>query len=566
MKPYRGYEGIPLPDIDVKPDLRILAPRVKINQVTEDRRDVSESLPVVITNAATCRGDADFPPDVAVGAMYRMGRKPPHPKCSINGLRAFTEKFVKRTFTPIPVEADIDVLSWIESTEYSRQRKDQLIQVWERLNVGDDINLLRTRVKSFLKDEGYEVPWKALRLINSREDYFKCFSGPLFKIISDEVFSHSWFIKTEPVELRPSILEEELYATGATYFCTDYKSMEAHFTRQVYINLEFVLYNYMCSLNPRAMFIMGLIRKTLGGVQNIVMKLMNISINATRMSGEMNTSLGNGFSNLMLFLYACSVTGAGDYEKGGVRGFVEGDDGIFRVQNPHLAPDEKWFENLGWLIKIIKTCDLNTASFCGNVFDVVDKVVVASPAKHLMNVGWCPRRYVGSRRAVKLQLLRAKGFSLAHQYNGCPILGDLGRHLVELTEGISIRSSIIDSTEAYKREHLRRYVNTGLPERREPTPRTRQLVYDLYGILPSTQIQCEQQLELIRCDDLWKETIYVDFPIPFDESLTANFETYTYTSGTQWVAPVSVNAQHRTLDYLRRHGKCATKFLEGYGV
>jgi len=55
-------------------------------------------------------------------------------------------------------------------------------------------------------------------------------------------------------------------------------------------------------------------------------KYVKIEVEATRMSGEMNTSLGNGFSNLMFMLYACHVQGIA------AEGIVEGDDGVFALE------------------------------------------------------------------------------------------------------------------------------------------------------------------------------------------------------------------------------------------
>ncbi len=78
------------------------------------------------------------------------------------------------------------------------------------------------------------------------------------------------------------------------------------------------------------------------------------------MSGEMNTSLGNGFSNLMFMLYACEIQGIE------CDGIVEGDDGAFALSlKPGQKFDESIFAEMGLTIKLEKHTDLMSMSFCG---------------------------------------------------------------------------------------------------------------------------------------------------------------------------------------------------------
>lgn len=77
------------------------------------------------------------------------------------------------------------------------------------------------------------------------------------------------------------------------------------------------------------------------------------------MSGDMCTSLGNGFSNKMKAEFLA-------YKAGGtIDGFVEGDDGLF-VTNFELRSSD--YEKLGFTIKIEEIADPCEASFCGMIF------------------------------------------------------------------------------------------------------------------------------------------------------------------------------------------------------
>jgi len=556
LKGYRSYE-YPLPKIEeVKKSFKIVWTSKRSAEVDGDRPTISETLPVVFDVAALPRASPEAL-NKATGAAKRFGCKPPPMnRRHKRAIRVFVRRWCQNNLVPLDSSTNISVEEWIQTTPYSAARKAELLEVWRRNNLGPDVNRERCRVKSFVKAEPYLEP-KAARLINSREDYFKVYSGPLFQKISEEVFKLEWFIKTVPVQDRPAKMAEMLEKHGADYFCTDFTSMEAHFTAMMMELIEAELYTYMCKDHPEAAYIMAQILSVLTGPQDISFNDVKMKCTATRMSGEMNTSLGNGFANLMLFLYMCDYKGCGR-----VVGFVEGDDGIFRVEFPENIPTEDDFFDCGFRIKIITTKELNKASFCGNVFDPQDLVVVSDIKKHLHNVGWAPKKYVGCSRKMKLQLLRAKGFSLAHQYNGCPILGDLGRHLVGITEGIRIRESLFNNTDLYHRQMLREAC-LGLPERREPLPRTRHLIFELYEITPSDQIAFENDIPNISLPNIYEDTCYVTAPLVVPQVWRDFYQDYTFYDGDPWQPPVHPRNEKQQIEQLRKLN-CAAPFLRLY--
>lgn len=141
------------------------------------------------------------------------------------------------------------------------------------------------------------------------------------------------------------------------------------------------------------------------------------------MSGEMNTSLGNGFTNLMFIKFIC-------YKKFGVdvTAFVEGDDGIFSPPGPVSDQD---FLDCGLLCKLIDANQKITSPFCGIIFNYTDNVNITNPIKVILKTPWLHKKYVTSSKIIRLQLLKSKSLSLLWQYPGCPITQSYGLWLLK---------------------------------------------------------------------------------------------------------------------------------------
>lgn len=356
--------------------------------------------------------------------------------------KRYVRLFVSRTFEPIAHDADISSRTWLEKTTYTRGRKNQLLTVIEQLEerygtLGQDLlNKIPSRyfkLNTFVKKEFYPE-LKHARLINSRTDQFKTLVGPIFQMIYDELIAKSLnhdgtpqiLKKIDPVD-RPMVLSS-IFFPGATYYDTDHTSFESHFTPEVYQCCEFEFYKHMASALPRAVredFI-GLIRKALLGTNMISLGEVLVSLIGTRMSGEMNTSLGNTFTNIMILKFLV-------YEKdpsAKVHCFVEGDDALYRVNPESAAPTEKEYFDLGWNIKLGRHTELNEASFCGMVFDPQNLgAVLCDPTKKLLTTPWISSQYAESRECVLETLLVAKAYSLM-AYPGCPVVAPMSRWII----------------------------------------------------------------------------------------------------------------------------------------
>lgn len=143
------------------------------------------------------------------------------------------------------------------------------------------------------------------------------------------------------------------------------------------------------------------------------------------MSGDMCTSLGNGFTNLMLAKFLAAEQGKE------LAGFVEGDDGLFVTEATLTA---EAYQQLGFSIKIVELGDPCKASFCGMVFAESGEII-KDPVKFLSTFGWT-HSFINAGAAVMDQLLRAKALSAIYEAPQCPILGQLARCALEKTRGV----------------------------------------------------------------------------------------------------------------------------------
>jgi len=168
------------------------------------------------------------------------------------------------------------------------------------------------------------------------------------------------------------------------------------------------------------------IKKGLTGKNVCKFKNFTVKVNGVRMSGDMCTSLGNGFTNLMVVEYIASLKG------GECRALVEGDDGLV-TSNVELCDDD--FTKLGFEIKINRYDRIEQTSFCGLVVSR-ENTIMYDPIKLLTNFPWSHSRQAFGRKVKKLGLLRAKALSLIYELPRCPIATAIGLRYEELTRSV----------------------------------------------------------------------------------------------------------------------------------
>jgi hypothetical protein len=314
---------------------------------------------------------------------------------------------------------------WLAECPYSQARKEELRTVEANLRGLPPTTRRASHVDSFPKLESYPE-YKEARWINSRSDEFKVYSGPAFKAIESELYKHKQFIKHVPVPDRPALIRA-LRRDGLHYYENDFKAFESHFKHEVMRVLECRLYMHALRRYPA---LARYICKTITGINRLHTRAgVRINLRARRMSGDMCTSLGNGFSNLMLALYIAYL------KKGHLDGFVEGDDGIFATDFEMSAQD---YLNLGFNVEIGEVADPCLAHFCGMTM-TDDGTIIKDPRRVFQTFGWTSSNINAGSKVID-ELLRAKALSLAYELPQCPILGMLARVALDLTDGCAARA------------------------------------------------------------------------------------------------------------------------------
>lgn len=396
------------------------------------------------------------------------------------------EKWCVDNLRPLDAFEDLSIDTWLDSTNYTMSRKQQLKQVYEEhfgaITKDNCVNNKFCKCKMFMKDETYPV-YKYPRLINSRHDVFKVRVGPIFKKIEAQLFALPWFIKHTPVDERPTEILRELYQRGARIVGTDYTSFEALFTKELMMSCEMVMYRFMTKNLPDKEWI-DIVEKVLTGVNVCNNKYFTAVLNATRMSGEMCTSLGNSFMNLMVFLFL-----AQEYGLQSVKGRVEGDDAIMSYYGPPLKPE--YFEKLGLLIKIVEYDKITEGSFCGIIADEEELINIREPFEALLDYHYTTCQYANAKTRKLRELLRSKALSLVYQYCGCPILDAAARWGLRMTKGA--RWKMNSKMSVYEKEKFLQLVKKydGKIPFKPIGPRTRELMHKKFSVTIEEQIHIE---------------------------------------------------------------------------
>lgn len=380
--------------------------------------------------------DTSNPDNLIAGVSKRMATTPrPYRRRVRRHFRKFVARWVKENLEPLPAGHFSNwsdpgtpslknpkiplqpgyLESWLSQTNYPEWRKKELRLAYD--NIQNDEGLYKFTdnihkhgvVKIFVKDEFYPE-FKYPRAIWARQDEFKVIAGPIFKEIEKKLFDLPYFIKKVPKQDRPKFLHEFLECDDFIYQGTDYTSYEAHFNEDMQDDCEFELYRHMMQHNDHLKKVLHMIFQVTATYNLIKNKYFTLMTYAKRMSGEMNTSLGNGFSNLMFLKF-----GLHRYKiphKGPV---VEGDDALLSLKTQ--LPQE-YYDEMGLNVKLEVFDTLGEASFCGNVFSSDELINITEPIYYLCTTPWLSKLYTHAGPKKKWELTKCKALSLAWEYPG----------------------------------------------------------------------------------------------------------------------------------------------------
>jgi len=464
------------------------------------RRVQLRSLGCHVPGLALPTPDRDDPETAFCGVSKRFLRACPRvAENCISELAAYTRFTIaawERDFGlhPIPATADTSFRTWLVGTSYTMARKRELERTYDDM-AQHNPGLLRN--KSFIKQETYglrteAVSYKQGRGINSRYDRFKCLTGSFFHLMESIICRLvKWFVKYFAIQSRPNLITEEF--RGIYWFCgTDHTAFEAHMAPAILKAVELQLYRYMLSDCPGGNECYELIEAALSGINVCQFRQFTTYVPGVRMSGDMCTSLGNGFTNYIVMAFADSVHARRHgVQRGQIRGFVEGDDGLFE----DTGVRESDLLELGFELKLKRTNDVGRAGFCSMLFDSVEKVVVRDPRKVLVGFGLTDRPERNGGAVVMQGLLRAKSLSLLAECPRCPILSELARYGARVTRGVKPRwENSYREKEVFGEEDRETVLARAESHGYNIADTSRQLIADEFGISVDMQLTVESDL------------------------------------------------------------------------
>jgi len=354
----------------------------------------------------------------------------------------------------------------------------------------DKIRAKQLKVHSFVKAEQYPG-FKMPRSINGRVDFSKIIFGPLVKTVEKIVYNNPCFIKNVPVNDRPQYITEKISGPGK-YIATDYTSYESSFGLQLCVSVEYEIYRFV--LNG---FYAELICKSFYMLNVCVFRFFTIKVLAKRMSGDMNTSLGNGVTNVIVIMHIMYT----NFKFILIRIVVEGDDSLFEVPLG-CVPTTEMFAQYGLIVKIEEHTRLSTASFCGMVFDEVALSNLVDPGRVLRRGGYIDNKFASAKNSTKMSLVRAYGFSTYYQFHDCPVVSSFARMLLRVSRGVHVNKRMLNVHKFAESE----VDSIPLTEERMfalyPPNRislgSREIVHSLYKYSYDDQIWCENYLDSIN--------------------------------------------------------------------
>jgi len=429
--------------------------------------------------------DSNDPFTVACGFRQRVLRKVPDADPVL--LKEFAE-FCALEAAKLPCKNPTTLEEWLAETSYNEHRKDELREADLANRGGSPPRSVAQRVAAFVKTEFY-CALKHCRLICSRCDRFKVFSGPAAKVIESVIYEMPEFIKHTPVPERPAKVAS-LRKAGRHYYMSDFTAFESHFIAKIMVACELQFYKHIL----RDWVYCDFMCSVLSGINKLSSRLgFRASCLARRMTGEMFTSVGNGITNLMLAKFLCHKQGKELY------GFVEGDDGLFATE---AVLTEQMYAKLGFTIKLVEiedpcTCypitknvEPGSMAFCGLIFSETGDII-KDFRKFFQGFGWTSS-FITAGDSIMMQLLRSKALSAIFETPQCPIIGVMARYALMKTRGVAISKTV--------RDHLADGYHT-IPKDEmsvppfKPSPETRALYARIFGISENVQILVEKAIE-----------------------------------------------------------------------
>lgn len=434
------------------------------------------------------------------GGFKRVWHEQQYSRKEIKRFGVFVNNFIHSHYEPLeymPLSHKLQD-TWLDNSKYTIKQKEKFHKILQEyfdsgltlhhyINDNDKLHSRIYECGTFIKKE-FLTEEKFPRLINPRPDEFKAFVAPYIKEIEHRVIYNEHFIKGKlPNEVVDRM--KEIQSKYLHLYETDFSSFEGSFSVEFQDVCERALFDYMLQFNPH---IKSMVDECYTGRNVLILGATKdkITFKGSRMSGDMWTSLANGFSNMMIMQYCAMLSHkrvSDDFDF-----MVEGDDGLI---GSNYAIDFGIVKKLGFSLKCVEACDTNDLSFCGHRYSPSGDHFVDAVAQ-LTKFGWAYEtavidNYSENTTKYEAALMRAKALSLLVNAGGMPIVQPLCEQIILLTEGIKVERKHFDrwldmQYDVSKLDHL--------TFRKDITKDNREYFANLYGVNITEQLKIEQEI------------------------------------------------------------------------
>lgn len=388
--------------------------------------------------------------------------------------------------------------NWMSKSNYNGKRKRKLRDIHTKINGFKHLSPRIYECKSFIKSEFYP-DWKEARIINSRTDEFKALVGGYIVLVQELVMKEHYVKHRTPDEIAKML--NDLSSNYPFVYETDYSSFEGSFRNDYMLKVEFAMFEHVLQNYPR---IVEAIKPCY--TQDNVLHFgyrFTAKFPGSRMSGDMWTSLANGFSNYCMVKWFLKLQSDRVGYPIPYDFLVEGDDGFIAtgVELPHIQDDAT---DLGFALKCERKKDKNDLSFCG-ICEFEGKLV-PDINRYLSHYGECCDRQIiscfhgKSKRSKKhvRDWIHSKALSLLAVSRGIPVLQSVAQQQLKL--GGRLDPKYIDWWE----NEFFDFTNLSSMHALPITDTMRQFVEHRFKIPVPVQLQIENELSgcNYRCYDI----------------------------------------------------------------
>jgi len=465
---------------------------IQIKNTLSKRHYVGAALPIFIENVCPYVPDNNSILGKLMSTFKRLLQLPPEIK-NYQEQKSFVRSLLHSCLYHLSPSTDLSYKTFRNELPHPEWRKKQLDDASVKL---PDLSPKRiAMIKSFIKREMFEEP-KYPRTINARCDAAKVKYGPMIRAIEKCFYDEmGYFAKHIDVAERPKMIKTRFQRFEHIY-CSDYSAFESHMTPQMMQICESQLYKFMMKHVPKGSKLATEYSAMLEGENTPQNKDLKVKVNGIRQSGEMSTSLGNGFTNMSLIIYMLWKK----YGKPSLNDIkfwnsfdllIEGDDALIGY-NGQFELTEQDFASIGLTSKIEKHDSVETTRFCQIAFQCDDLENVGEIRRILKKTFFTIASGFKSQPHKLMKYMQAKARSLLYEFPACPIITSIGKCL--LRNSVGTEPVWEDS---WKHHPSLTEVNE-LLKTHKFTDRTRQFIARHQHISESTQKEIESIFDAIE--------------------------------------------------------------------